>query len=221
MDLSKDYLRLGVLLSGSGTTLENIFTHIDQGKLEAKVEVVISSRKKAFGLERARRRGIPAECVSRKKFLKEGKLDEERFTKAIMDILGRFEIDLVVLAGFMSKLGPQIFEKYTVMNIHPALIPLFCGVGYYGLKVHEAVLNSGVKVTGCTVHFADAEYDHGPIILQAAVEVRDDDTPETLAARVIEKERELYPQAIQLYKEGRLKIEGKRVKILASKDRSL
>jgi len=207
------HLKLGVLLSGGGTTLENIFDHIAAGKLDAEVVVVGSSRKDAFGLVRAANHGVPSFVVPSRKH----KGDIQGFSAAIFEQLGRCEPDLVVLAGFMCLLHiPESFEG-RVMNIHPALIPAFCGEGYYGHHVHEAVLRTGAKVSGCTVHFADNVYDHGPIIVQKTVPVLEDDTPDTLRARVFEKECEAYPEAIRLYGEGRLRIEGRLCRVLAER----
>jgi phosphoribosylglycinamide formyltransferase 1 len=200
---------LAVLLSGSGTTLQNLIDRIADGSLTAKVAVVIASRPDVGGLERARRAGIPAVAIPRKEFS-----DADRFNDAIHTELKRHRFDLILLAGFLSPFQLRGVYRQRVFNIHPALIPAFSGTGYYGMKVHRAVIESGVKVTGCTVHFADEEYDHGPIILQEPVRVLDDDTPETLAARVQEVERHLYPEAIRLWSENRLQIEGRRVRIL-------
>lgn len=200
-------LRIAVLLSGSGTTLENLIDHVEKGALDAEIVAVISSRPGAFGLERARRRGIPAHAVDRRAYD-----DAHGFNDALHRILDEAGPDLLVLAGFLSKLELRGYRG-RVMNIHPALVPAFSGQGCYGDRVYRMVLESGVKLTGATVHFCDEEYDTGPVILQAAVPVRDDDTLESLKRRVVEKERELYPRAIQLYAEGRLRIEGRRVRI--------
>jgi len=201
-------LRLAVLLSGGGTTLQNLVDRIDRSELDAKIECVLSSRPNAFGLERAKKHDIPTISVPRKDHS-----DPEQFSDAVWAELGKFDIELVVLAGFMSWLAvPPAFE-HRIINVHGALIPAFCGKGMYGEHVHRAVLESGVKVTGVTVHFADAEYDHGPIILQAAVPVLDDDTVDTLAARIQAQERDLYPTAIQLIAEGRVNVDGQRVRI--------
>ena len=202
-------VRLAVLLSGSGSTLQNLLDRIAAGTLPAQVVVVVASRSDAYGFERARLAGIPARVVARKEYA-----DVERFNDALHAALEPFAADLVVLGGFLSLFQPRSRYAGRVMNIHPALIPAFCGAGFYGDKVHRAVLESGVRVSGCTVHFADDQYDHGPIILQGTVPVLDDDTPETLAARVHALERELYPEAIRLWAEGRLRIEGRRVRIL-------
>ncbi len=208
-----DPINLAVLLSGGGTTLENIAERIEQGTLDARVEVVVATRPDAYGLVRARNRGIRTEVVERKAF------DSTRsFSDALNARLDEYEVDLVCLAGFMVlwKMSDRYLGR--VMNIHPALIPAFCGQGYYGHHVHGAVLEFGAKVSGCTVHFADREYDHGPIIVQKCVPVLDDDTPDALAERVFEKECEAYPEAIQLFAEGRLRIEGRRVRVLPSQD---
>ena len=199
-------IRLAVLLSGSGTTLQNIIDHIDCGELDAAVAGVISSRAGVFGLERAKKHGIPASTVIRKEFS-----THEAFNTALWTAIRGVSPDLVVLAGFMSLIDvPPDFQN-RIINVHPALIPAFCGHGMYGHHVHEAVINYGAKVSGATVHFVDTEYDHGPIILQGTVPVLDDDTPDTLAERVQALERELYPQAIQLFAQGRLRVAGRRV----------
>jgi phosphoribosylglycinamide formyltransferase-1 len=197
-----------VLLSGGGTTLQNLLDRCADGRLAAEVVQVVSSRADAFGLDRARRAGVPAATVSRKEA---GSLEE--FSSRVFEVCRQARAELVCLAGFLQLLHiPEDFHG-RVMNIHPALIPAFCGAGYYGRRVHEAALAYGVKVSGCTVHFADNEYDHGPIILQRVVEVRDDDTPETLAARVHEQENEAYPEAIRLFAEGRLRVDRRRVRV--------
>ncbi len=199
-------IRLAVLLSGSGTTLQNIIDRIDRGELDATVAGVISSRPGVFGLERAKRHGIPASEVVRREFS-----GNEAFNAALWAEIRGLSPDLVVLAGFMSLIAvPPDFQN-RIINVHPALIPAFCGHGMYGHHVHEAVINYGAKISGATVHFVDTEYDHGPIILQDTVPVLDGDTPETLAERVQALERELYPQAIQLFAQGRLRVAGRRV----------
>ena len=205
----KGPVRLAVLLSGSGTTLQNLIDRIAADTLRAEVVVVVSSRPGVQGLERARGAGIPAYAVARKEYP-----DAAGFNDALHAVLDRFDFDLVILAGFLSLFEPRDRYAGRVLNIHPALIPAFCGTGYYGNKVHQAVIETGVKVSGCTIHFADDQYDHGPIILQGAVPVQDDDTPETLAQRIHAVENELYPEAIRLWAEGRLRIEGRRVRIL-------
>jgi formyltetrahydrofolate-dependent phosphoribosylglycinamide formyltransferase len=202
-------LNLAVLLSGSGRTLENLQEAILAGRLSARVAVVVSSKSTAYGLVRAEQYGLEAVAVPRRDYP-----DLEAFNAAVNAALARYTIDLVVLAGFLSLYQPPPALVGRVVNIHPALLPAFGGQGFYGDRLYRAVLASGVKLSGCTVHFADAHYDHGPIILQAAVPVCDDDTVELLAARVFAAECELYPQAIQLFAENRLRIEGRRVRIL-------
>jgi phosphoribosylglycinamide formyltransferase-1 len=211
MSAGGEPLRVAVLLSGSGTTLQNLLDRSAAGALPARVVLVVSNKADAFGLERARRAGVRAEVVDRKEA---GTLEE--FSRRIFDLCRGERAGLVCMAGFMQLV--QVPDDYLgrVMNIHPSLIPAFCGKGYYGPRVHEAVLAYGAKVSGCTVHFADNQYDHGPIILQRVVEVRDDDTPGTLAARVHEQEFEAYPEAVRLFAEGRLMLEGRRVRTLAS-----
>ena len=200
-------LRLAVLLSGSGTTLENLIEHQQKGWLDAEIVGVIASKPDAFGLERARRHGIRAWPVDRKAFS-----DSRAFNDALHCILDELRPDLVALAGFLAQLELRGYQG-RVLNIHPALIPSFSGRGFYGERVHRAVLESGVKLTGVTVHLCDEEYDAGPIVLQEAVRVEQDDTLESLSQRVQAKERELYPRAIQLFAEGRVRVEGRRVRI--------
>jgi phosphoribosylglycinamide formyltransferase 1 len=202
-------LRLVVLISAGGTTLQNLIDRILDHRLQATIVEVISSNRDVYGLERAKQSAIPSAVITRKQ---SGSLEE--FSRHIFDRCRAAQADLVCMAGFLQLVHiPKDFE-HRVMNIHPSLIPAFCGKGFYGEHVHEAVLAKGVKITGCTVHFADNEYDHGPIIVQKAVTVHEDDTPETLMARVYEQECEAYPEAIQLFGEGRLKVEGRRVRVL-------
>jgi len=208
MNPSAKPLRIAVLLSGNGTSLENLFEQIDAGKVPGRVTVVISSKEKAFGLERARRRGVPAVAVPRKAFS-----ELRAFQDALHAELARHEIDLVALLGFLSLFELRGKFEGRAINTHPALIPAFCGQGFYGHRVHREVLAAGVKLSGATVHFVDEAYDHGPIILQEAVPVLEGDTPESLAARVQAAERRLVPEAIRLFAEGRLRIEGSRVRI--------
>ena len=204
--------RLAVLLSGSGTTLQNLLDRCARGELPAAVAVVVSSNAAAFGLSRAQGAGVPTHVVERKACA-----SREEFSRRIFDHCRAAGADLVCLAGFLQLLTiPDDFQG-RVLNIHPALIPAFCGKGFHGLHVHRAVLEAGVKVSGCTVHFADNEYDHGPIVLQRVVEVRDDDDPESLAARVFAQECEAYPEAIRLFAEGRLRVEGRRVRIIEAR----
>jgi len=196
-------IRLGILLSGGGRTLENILQHIRAGKLAAEVVVVIASRPGVRGIEIGREAGIHTHLARPKEFP-----TVEAYSDAMVRLLDEAQADLVCLAGFLSYW--IIPDRYIgrVMNIHPALLPSFGGKGMYGHHVHEAVLARGCKVSGCTVHFVNNEYDAGPIILQRAVPVRDDDTPDTLAARVFRQECRAYPEAIRLFAEGRLRAEG-------------
>ena len=201
-------LRIAALISGAGTSLENLLEHIEAGSVPAEVVVVIASKETAGGLERARRRRIPAVAVPRRQHP-----DVGAFNDAIHGVLDRHDVELVALLGFLSPFETRGRFDGRAINVHPALIPSFCGPGLYGARVHEAVLEAGVKLTGATVHFVDAEYDHGPIILQEAVAVRDDDSPDSLAARVQAAERRLIPEAIRLIAEGRLTVDGRRVRI--------
>mgnify|MGYP006159082329 FL=1 len=201
-------LRIAVLLSGSGSSLENLLDHIDAG-LPAQVTVVISSKRSAYGLERARKRGIPAIAVPRKDMP-----DVGTFNDAIHAELAKHDVDLVALLGFLSLFELRGKYEGRTLNVHPALIPSFAGHGFYGERVHRAVLESGVKVSGATVHFVDDEYDKGPIILQEAVPVLEGDTADRLAARVIAAERRLVPEAVRLIAESRVEIKGQRTEIL-------
>ena len=201
-------LKVAVFLSGNGSTLENIFNEIDAKRLDAEIVCVLSSREDAYGLERARQRDIPALTVPRKQFS-----DADSFGAAVWEAVDPYEPSLVVLAGFMCLITVPERYRNRMMNVHPALIPAFCGKGMYGERVHRSVLEMGAKVTGVTVHFVDAEYDNGPIIVQRAVEVLEDDTPESLAQRVQAREREIYPQAIQLFAQGRLEVEDRQVHV--------
>ncbi len=203
-------LRLAVLASGGGTTLQNLLDRCADGRLPAQVVLVVANRRDAFALERARQAGVASAVVERKEA---GSLEE--FSERIFAHCREACAGLVCMAGFLQLVRVPDDYLGRVMNIHPALIPAFCGKGYYGHRVHEAVLAYGVRVSGCTVHFADNEYDHGPIILQRCVPVRDDDTADTLAQRVFAEECEAYPEAIRLYAEGRLRIEGRHVRFVA------
>ena len=188
-------LRIGVLVSGGGTNLQAILDAIDSGVItNARVETVISNNPGAYALERARKHGIDAFCVSPKTFE-----TRDLFYQALMEKLEEYRLDLIVLAGYLVTIPPVMIRRYRnrIINIHPSLIPSFCGVGYYGLKVHEAALKRGVKVTGATVHIVDEGVDSGPILLQKAVEVLPGDTPEILQRRVMEQaEWKILPQAI-------------------------
>jgi formyltetrahydrofolate-dependent phosphoribosylglycinamide formyltransferase len=202
-------LNLAILISGSGTTLQNLIDKINDKTLNANIQIVISSAPNTYGVKRAEQNNIPVSIVQRKGFN-----NSEIFSNTIINEIEEYSVDLIILAGFLHLF--KIPDKYTgkAMNIHPGLIPSFCGKGYYGHHVHEAVIESGVKVSGCTVHFVDNEYDCGPIIIQRVVQVHEDDSPETLAQRVFKEECIAYPEAINLFAEGRLKIEERKVRIL-------
>mgnify|MGYP004461975967 FL=1 len=205
-------LRLAVLVSGGGTNLQAILDAIDEGTItNAEVSVVISNNAGAYALERAKKKGIDAVCLSPKTFA-----SREAFNEALLAKLQSYNVDLVVLAGCLVVIPQSIVDAYPnkIINIHPSLIPSFCGTGYYGLKVHEGVLSRGVKVTGATVHFVDGGTDTGPIILQKAVEVHEGDTPKALQQRVMEEaEWVIMPRAIDLIANGKVTVEDGHVKI--------
>ena len=204
--------KIAVLVSGGGTNLQALIDAQSRGELGGgEITAVISSKAGAYALERAAKAGIPGYVIPRKEF------DSNRaMTLALVEKLKELEIDLVVLAGCMIIFTEELVEAYpnAIMNVHPALIPSFCGKGFYGLHVHEEVLKYGVKLSGATVHFVSEECDGGPIIAQRAVEVREDDTPETLQRRIMEQaEWKLLPEAVSLFCQGRLSVEGRIVKI--------
>ena len=205
-------LRVCVCVSGGGTNLQAIMDAIDSGKItNAEIVRVISNNKTAYALERAKNHGIDAVAVSPKDYE-----TRELFNQALLDTINEVQPDLIVLAGFLVVIPKEMIAQYRnrIINIHPSLIPSFCGTGYYGLKVHEAALERGVKVTGATVHFVDEGTDTGPIILQKAVEVEQGDTPEVLQRRVMEQaEWRILPRAIDLIANGKVKVEGHRVTI--------
>ena len=204
--------KIAVLVSGGGTNLQALLEAERRGEIvNGQISLVISSQEDAYALTRAANFGVEAVVIARK-----GK-KRETFTQALVDCLKAHDIDLVIFAGFMVILSPLFFDEYEnrAMNVHPALIPSFCGEGFYGLHVHEKVLEYGVKLSGATVHFANAVTDGGPIILQKAVDVREDDTPETLQRRIMEEcEWKLLPQAASLFCQDKLRVEGRIVKIL-------
>ena len=205
--------RIAVLVSGGGTNLQALIDAQRRGEIVGgEIAAVISSKPGAYALERARRAGIPGYVVSRKDYD-----TNQAMTAALVDKLSGLDIDLVVLAGFMVIFTREMVDAYpnAILNVHPALIPSFCGKGYYGLHVHERALEYGVKVSGATVHFVSEECDGGPIVLQRAVAVEETDTPETLQRRIMEQcEWKLLPQAVSLFCQDRLKVEGRTVKIL-------
>lgn len=203
-------LRIGVLVSGGGTNLQAIIDGVKGGKIRnTEIAFVISNNENAYALTRAQNAGIPAECVSPKSFP-----DRKTFNEKFLDIVDAYNVDLIVLAGFLVIIPEEMIKKYRnrIINIHPSLIPSFCGTGCYGLKVHEKALERGVKVSGATVHFVDEGTDTGPIILQKAVEVLQDDTPEILQRRIMEQaEWIIMPQAIDLIAMGKITVEDGKV----------
>ncbi|WZL73931.1 phosphoribosylglycinamide formyltransferase [Clostridiaceae bacterium 35-E11] len=205
-------IKIAVFASGSGTNLQAVIDHIEKGNIYGEIAVILSNKQEAYALERGKKHGIESIYIGRKNVPNE----EERNNHKIIEILKSKNIDLIVLAGYMNILGKDLVEEYKhrIINIHPSLIPSFCGKGFYGEKVHKGVLEYGVKITGATVHFVDEGTDTGPVILQKAVEVKDTDTAETLAKRVLEVEHQLLPMAVKLFAEGKLKIEGRKVKII-------
>ncbi len=206
-------MRIAVLVSGGGTNLQALIDAHNRGELAGgEIACVISSKRDAYALERARAAGIEALALPRQEYESAGQFD-----RALLEALLSREIDLVVLAGFMTIIGNTLLERFEhrIINVHPALIPSFCGPGYYGLRVHRAALDTGVKLTGATVHFVTEVCDGGPIILQKAVPVYSDDTPEMLQKRVMEEaEWTLLPKAVALFCQGRLRVEGRHVKII-------
>ena len=205
-------LKIAVLVSGGGTNLQAVIDAIDNGTItNTEIKVVISNNKNAYALERAKNHGIEALCISPKDYE-----DRAKFNESFLEKLNSYEVDLVVLAGFLVVIPEMMIKQYRnrIINIHPSLIPSFCGTGFYGLKVHEGVLTRGVKVTGATVHFVDEGTDTGPIILQKAVEVQQGDTPEVLQRRVMEQaEWIIMPQAIDLIANGKVSVVDGRVVI--------
>ncbi|OWK39219.1 phosphoribosylglycinamide formyltransferase [Fimbriiglobus ruber] len=203
---------LAVCISGSGTTLQNLIDRIADGRLDADIVAVVSSRGDVGGVDRARRAGLPVVIVERK--------PTESFSDRVFAAIRSGQPDLVVLAGWLHLLRVPPDFRARVLNIHPSLLPAFGGKGMYGRHVHEAALAYGAKISGCTVHFADDSYDTGPVIAQRAVPVYDDDTPESLAARVFEAECEAYPEAIRLIAGGGWRVEGRRVRFGHAADHS-
>ena len=206
-------LNIAVLVSGSGTNLQALIDAQATGQIQnGAISLVISSRTDAFALERAKKAGIPTRVLLRKGFAEQADYDA-----ALLALLKEFQIQLVVLAGFMTIISETVIRQYEnqIINVHPALIPSFCGPGFYGLHVHEAALEKGVKVSGATVHFVNEVCDGGPIILQKAVEVLPDDTPETLQRRIMEQaEWKLLPRAVELFCAGKIVVENGRTRIL-------
>jgi phosphoribosylglycinamide formyltransferase-1 len=201
-------IRLAVCVSGGGTTLQNLIEMIRARRLHAQIVQVVASKPRIGAIPRAEAAGIPLALASRTA------QSAAEFSASVFDPIRRSGADLVILGGFLAMVKIPPDYRGRIINIHPSLIPAFCGKGFYGAKVHQAALDMGVKVSGCTVHFVDDTYDNGPIILQRTVPVLDDDTAETLAARVFREECRALPEAIELYAAGRLRLEGRRVRVL-------
>jgi phosphoribosylglycinamide formyltransferase 1 len=201
-------IQVAILASGGGTTLQNLIDLIAAGQLDAQVKLVIASRPGIRALERAAEAKIMNFVVDRRQFP-----DVQEFSRQVFQLCDDAAVDLVCLAGWLSMVALPERYRGRIINIHPALLPAFGGKGMYGRHVHEAVLEHGCKVSGCTVHYVDDQYDNGPIIIQRTCPVLDDDTPDTLAARVFDEEKVAYPEAIRLHQQGRLRIEGRRVRI--------
>ncbi|MFO0916370.1 MAG: phosphoribosylglycinamide formyltransferase [Pirellulales bacterium] len=208
MNHPRPLLKVAVLISGGGTTLRNLIRRVDEGKLNVELALVVASRPDAGGLKFAAEAGIP------RLVLRQGKLTPDEYSQAIFDACRAAKIDLVVMGGFLKFVPIPADFHLRVINIHPSLIPAFCGHGFYGHHVHEAVLEYGARISGCTVHFVDNQYDHGPIICQRTVAVLDGDTPATLAARVFEQECEALPLAVSWFATGRLQVDGRWVRVL-------
>jgi phosphoribosylglycinamide formyltransferase-1 len=203
-------LKIGVLISGSGTNLQSLIDNVEKGHIDGKITVVISNKADAYGLERAKKQNIKSVFVDQKDYE-----NSESYNEAVLKELKNCGVELVVLAGYLKILSRHFIETYRnrIINIHPSLIPSFCGKGYYGLKVHEAAVNYGVKVSGATVHFVDEEADSGPIIIQETVKVDYTDTPEKLQKKVLKIEHKILPLAVKLFCEGRLDVVGRKVEI--------
>lgn len=204
-------LPIAVLISGGGTTLKNLIEYYRRGDLPVEFRCVVSSKSSAKGLEYAKQAGIPASVLSRRSFA-----NPREHCQAVFDILRAAGVEIVVMGGYLEHLLiPEDYQN-RVINIHPSLIPAFCGKGFYGLRVHQAVLDYGAKISGCTVHFVDNEFDHGPIIAQRACGVEDNDTAESLQARIFRQECELLPEVISAIAQGRVSVEGRKVSVAKS-----
>lgn len=201
-------MNIAVFASGRGSNFQAILTAITEGRLPARVTLLVSNNSKSGALELARSQNIPAIHLSQMQFS-----SEELYVGRLLELLARYEVDLIALAGYMKRVPTRVIERFRnkILNIHPALLPAFGGAGMYGIHVHEAVLEAGARTTGATVHIVDEEYDNGPIVMQKSVEVSPNDTPETLAAKVLPVEHEIYPKALAAFARNRVRIEGKRV----------
>ncbi len=214
--MNKDITKIAVLVSGGGTNLQALIDAQKRGELgNGKISLVVASKPGVYALERAKNNGIDSLVLPRKEYE-----NIAEYSKALADTLTSAQTDLVVLAGFLTIIDEQVYERFPnrILNVHPALIPSFCGKGFYGLHVHEAAIQKGVKVSGATVHIVTPECDAGPIVLQRAVEVRQDDTPEVLQKRIMEEaEWKILPEAVKLFCEGRITVENNRVYIKENK----
>lgn len=204
-------VKIGVLLSGSGSNLQSIIDNIESGTINGRIEAVISNKKDAYGLERARQHSIDAVFVNQREYA-----DIEAYNDAVIDELKKHNVELVILAGYLKILSARFIETYKnkIINIHPSLIPSFCGMGFYGIKVHEAAINYGVKLSGATVHFVDENTDTGPIIIQESVKVDFEDTAESLQQKILKIEHRILPLAIKYYCDGSIELIGRKVKLL-------
>jgi len=200
-------MNIAVFASGRGSNFQSILNAIDAGILPAQVVVLISNKSDAGAMEIARAQNIPTQHLSQKMFS-----SEEALAKAMLDVLKKKQTEFIVLAGYLKKIPAQVIRQYRnrIINIHPALLPLFGGDGMYGHRVHESVLASGEKVSGATVHLVDEEYDRGPIVMQKTVDIVPDETPDSLAAKVLKIEHEIFPLALKAFAEGRIKVEGRK-----------
>jgi phosphoribosylglycinamide formyltransferase 1 len=201
-------LNLCVLASGRGSNLNSIIDSQQKGKITSKVVLVISNNSNSNALNIARSNQIPEYHLSQKQYN-----TEQEYTEAFLDLLRKHKVDMIILAGYMKLLPAEIVRafKNSILNIHPALLPSFCGQGMYGMKVHEAVINYGAKVSGASVHIVDEIYDHGPVVIQKTVKISDEDTPETLQKKVLKIEHKLFPEAIKLFETKKLTMVGRRV----------
>ncbi|NLT11213.1 MAG: phosphoribosylglycinamide formyltransferase [Clostridiaceae bacterium] len=206
-------MRIAVLVSGGGTNLQAIIDRIDDGLLsDVQIAVVVSSSRDAYAIERAENNGIPVACIIKREFP-----TQEAYDQAMLSAIQQSRADLIVLAGYLSLLSSCVVNQYKnrIINIHPSLIPAFCGAGMYGIRPHEAALKRGVKISGATVHIVDSEYDEGPIIIQKAIDISPDDTPQTLQKRIMtDCEQVILPQAIQLFAQERVVVEGRVARII-------
>lgn len=203
-------VKIGVLISGSGSNLQSIINRIENNEINGEISVVISNREKAFGLERAKKHNIYNIYINPKDY------SDEEYNNKILNELKNQKVELVILAGYLRIINPKLVKEYEnrIINIHPSLIPAFCGKNYYGLKVHQSVVDYGVKISGATVHFVNEIADDGPIIMQKTVKVTDTDTAETLQEKILKLEHVILPEAVKLYCDNRLKVNGRKVTII-------